>query len=158
MAAAIVGLIGVAMVGISLLALIVLLIDLLTKRELGMGASLVLSMLTIASGIGGVTVARWGFSRRHRPVEPLPALVEHDEPPPFVRKRVLEIASGHGGRVTAAEVAAALSIEQEPAEKVLEEAAEAGKARLLFSPEGVAVYEFSGLVTQKSEAKEPWEL
>jgi hypothetical protein len=155
---AIVGMLGVGLVACSLILTVLVIIDLLSKRELGLGAALFALALSIASGIGGVSLARWGFRSRRRPVEELSELAVETSPPPIVRQRVLQIASGHGGRVTAAEVAAALAIEQEPAERVLEEAAEAGEARLLFSPDGVAVYEFNGLVTRKAEAKEPWEL
>jgi len=159
MAGGLVGMFGVGMIGFSLLILLALLTDVLTKRELGVGGSIVVLVIALASAIGGASVARWGFAQRRRRAErAAESQGRLAVPARAVRKRVLQIASGHGGRVTAAEVAAALEIEQEPAERALEEAAEAGEARMLFSPEGVAVYEFSGLVTQKKDAKEPWEL
>ncbi len=81
-----------------------------------------------------------------------PALAE------AIRQRLLAIASHHRGRLTVAELAAALAIAPEPAERALEEAAQSGVARLLFSPDGVPVYEFPGLLASKAEAKEPWQL
>jgi len=75
-----------------------------------------------------------------------------------VREQLLPVASKYGGRVTAAEVAAALSVELEPARRVLDETVEAGHARLLFSPEAVPVYEFFELTASKANAKELWEL
>jgi hypothetical protein len=104
----------------------------------------------------GVAFMRWGFRSRpsaavvHRSVSPALASA--------IKQRMLAVASHYGGRVTAAELAAMLGIEEAPAARALEAAAEAGEARMLFSPEGIAVYEFPGLVAHKAEAKEPWEL
>ncbi len=75
-----------------------------------------------------------------------------------IRQRLLAIASHHRGRLTVAELAAALGIAPEPAERALEEAAKSGLARLLFSPEGIVVYDFPGLLAAKADAKEPWQL
>src|SRR5688572_21104140 len=133
--------------------------DLITVQELGRGSAIVALLICLATGIGGYTLTRWGFGRRvgtaDRPA--MPQLASSDALA-RVRKRVLAVASDHGGRVTPAELAAELAIEQAPAQRVLDEAAEAGDARLLFTPEGDPVYEFQGLVTRKAEAKEPWEL
>lgn len=74
-----------------------------------------------------------------------------------IRQRLLRIASHHGGRLTVAELAAALATAPEPAERALEGALQSGEARLLFSPDGIPVYEFPGLLAAKADAKEPWE-
>jgi hypothetical protein len=75
-----------------------------------------------------------------------------------VRERLLAVASAHGGRVTAAEVAAALAMAQGPAENVLEASVASGQAQLFFTPEGMKVYAFPGLLADKATAKEPWDL
>ncbi len=75
-----------------------------------------------------------------------------------IRQRMLTVASQYQGRVTAAELAAALGVEERAAAQALEAAARSGEARVLFSPEGVAVFEFAGLVAHKADAKEPWQL
>jgi len=75
-----------------------------------------------------------------------------------VRQLLLAVAREHGGRVTAAEVAAAMTIEPTHALSMLDEATQAGQARVLFSPEGIAVYEFPGLLASKADAREPWQL
>ena len=158
-AGVVVGTVGVGLIGMALLLSLMVFSDLVTVQELGRGSAIVALLICLASGIGGYTLTRWGFARRVEMVK-LPTA-----PPEVssgslarVRKRVLAVASDHGGRVTAAELAAELAIEQAPAQRVLDEAAEAGDARLLFTPEGDPVYEFQGLVTRKAEAKEPWEL
>ena len=78
--------------------------------------------------------------------------------PLVIRQRMVVVASRHQGRVTAAELAAALGVEEGAAAQALEAAAQSGEARMLFSPEGIAVFEFSGLVANKAEAREPWQL
>jgi hypothetical protein len=158
-AGAIVGTFGVGLLGMATLLSLLVFHDLFTVHELGRGSAIFALLICLATGIGGYTLARWGFGKRKSLAE-LPAV-----PPQVssdvlkrVRTRVLAVANEHGGRVTAAELAAELAIEKAPAQRVLEEAAEAGDARLLFTPEGDPVYEFQGLVTRKAEAKEPWEL
>jgi hypothetical protein len=153
-----VGTLGMGLIGMAILLTIAVFQDLFSVHELGRGSAIFLLLVFLATGIGGFNMARWGFGKRaataHVPVEP----EETPDRLAGVRKRVLAVAQDHGGRVTAAELAAELSIERAPAARVLEEAAEAGDARLLFTPEGDEVYEFQGLVTRKAEAKEPWEL
>lgn len=75
-----------------------------------------------------------------------------------IRQRMLTVASQYQGRVTAAELAAALGVEELAAAQALEAAARSGEARMLISPEGLAVFEFTGLVAHKGDAKEPWQL
>jgi len=102
-------------------------------------------------GVAGAVLVR-RMLRQQANSEAAPALAE------AIRQRLLATASAHQGRLTVAELAAALTIAPEPAERVLEQAAQSGVARLLFSPEGVPVYEFPGLLAAKAEAKEPWQL
>jgi hypothetical protein len=158
-AGAVVGTVGVGLIGMAVLLSLLVFRDLLTVQELGRGSAIFSLLICLAAGVGGYTLARWGFGKRAGMAE-LPAMPQQASLDSLarVRKRVLAVASDHGGRVTAAEVAAELAIEQAPAQRVLDEAAEAGDARLLFTPDGDPVYEFQGLVARKAEAKEPWEL
>lgn len=107
--------------------------------------------LLTAFGTAGALLAR-RMMRQQAAVEAAPDLTD------AIRARLFAVASLHRGRLTVAELAATLAVAPEPAEKALETAARSGEARLLFSPEGVAVYEFPGLLAAKSEAKEPWQL
>jgi hypothetical protein len=132
--------------------------EIIGKGALSRGGPVAM-VLFAAAGIAGVTLLRWGIGRRTLTAEHGPAR----EPAPaallaVISQRLLAIASAYGGRVTAAEVAAALAIEQRPAQRVLDEAVTTGAARLLFSPDGIPVYEFPGLVARKRDAKEPWAL
>jgi hypothetical protein len=148
-----VGTIGIVLTATSLLASIGMIVD-RAKSSLGenLGGGLLLAVIAAV----GVALMRWGFRSRpgavavHRHVSPALASA--------IKQRMLAVASHYGGRVTAAELAAMLGIEEAPAARALEAAAEAGEARMLFSPEGIAVYEFPGLVAHKAAAKEPWEL
>jgi hypothetical protein len=158
-AGAIVGTLGVGLLCMAILLSLLVFHDLFTVQELGRGSAIFALLICLATGIGGFTLTRWGFGKRKAlaRVPTMPQRVSSDVLA-RVRTRVLAVANEHGGRVTAAELAAELAIEKAPAQRVLEEAAEAGDARLLFTPEGDPVYEFQGLVTRKAEAKEPWEL
>ncbi len=112
-----------------------------------------------AFGLAGSFLTRRMF--RLRPVEGGRASSPRKGSPalPFViRQRMVAVASQYQGRVTAAELAAAVGVEEGAAAQALEAAAQSGEARMLFSPEGIAVFEFSGLVAHKAEAKEPWQL
>jgi len=134
------------------------LIDLVTKGHLTSDAVFIL-FIYIGAGIGGVSMMRWAFRLGHAP--PDGARRHLGGAPPSavpVQQLLLAVASEHGGRVTAAEVAAAMAIEPTHALRMLDEAAQTGGARVLFSPEGIAVYEFRGLLASKADAKEPWQL
>jgi hypothetical protein len=148
------GSLGVVLIGAALLLVLgVIIPGLSTLGRIGLASSGALL------GFFGVRLLRWGLKNGLRRVavrtEPPSVLPDHLA---TVRRRLLAIARRHGGRVTAAEVAAELEFELPPAQRVLEETAEAGGARLLLSPDGVPVYEFQELVARKTEAKEPWEL
>jgi hypothetical protein len=161
---------GVGLVALSLLCVGLIVHDLATARELATAGGVVVLLMSIAAGVGGFALASWALPerkahvphrlarRRRRP--PLPAPHANTAAVPFstIKQQLLSIASNHGGRITAAEVAAALAMEQAPAEQALEEAARHGQARMLVSSEGVPVYEFEGLVASKATAKEPWDL
>ncbi len=154
-----IGVVGIVSFGFAVLVAIVVLADLVTVQELGQGGAITGLFMCLASGAFGYNLMRWGFSK---PASRVRVAIEPPEAMPEqvveVRQRLLSVAKGHGGRVTAAELAAELAIEQAPAQRVLDEATEAGDARLLFTPDGDPVYEFQGLVARKAEAKEPWDL
>lgn len=129
------------------------------KSHDSLAATIVGCAFFAAFGTAGALLARRMI--RAQRIASSPALAEAEGAPALVlaiRQRLLAIASHHRGRLTVAELAAALAIAPEPAEYALEEAAQSGEARLLFSPEGVPVYEFPGLLATKADAKEPWEL
>jgi hypothetical protein len=123
------------------------------------GNSLAALWLAIGLGTGGVSMVRWALPRAREPPggtrRRLRGAPPAAEP---VEQLLLAVAREHGGSVTAAEMAAALSIEPTHALRMLDEATQAGDARVLFSSEGIAVYEFPGLLASKTGAKEPWDL
>jgi hypothetical protein len=121
------------------------------RDPLPLGAIVVGCVILSGFGAAGALLAR----RMYREGIAARAIPELHE---AIREHLLALASDRGGRLTVAELAAALAIAPEPAERALEEAAQSGNARILFSPEGVPVYEFPGLLVAKSDAKEPWEL
>jgi hypothetical protein len=148
---------GVGFVLMTGLGIIGMVMQLATK---GPGSVPILAfILSIGSAIGGVSMVRWALRAGHGstagahgqlgagPASAVP-----------VRQLLLAVASAHGARITAAEVAAALTIEPTHALRMLDEATQAGDARVLFSPEGLAVYEVPGLLASKVDAKEPWQL
>jgi len=129
------------------------LIDLVTKGHLTSDAVFIL-FIYIGAGIGGVSMMRWAFRLGHAP--PDGARRHLGGAPPSavpVQQLLLAVARDHGGRVTAAEVAAAMTIEPTYALRMLDEATQAGDARMLFSPEGIAIYEFPGLLASKDDAQ-----
>jgi hypothetical protein len=151
-----VGVVGVGMMGTALLGVLGVFLN---AAKDPVGTLVGVSIVMLAFGGAGFALARAGFRRRRAAVAPAAA------PPATsprlelaIKRRMLAVASQFGGRLTAAELAAALMIEEAPAARALEAAAQAGEARMLFAPEGIAVYEFPGLVAHKAEAKEPWEL
>lgn len=68
--------------------------------------------------------------------------------------KVLACVAGHGGRVTVADVASSCQLGLADARAVLDEMARHGVAEMLFTPEGVPVFEFPGVLTaqQKEQA------
>ncbi len=127
-----------------------------TFSPVGRTLSLIVSGLFGLCGLLLVrSVLRDGLPRAAIQTEPFSVLPEHLG---SVRRQLLAVASNFGGRLTASEVANAAIVEVAAARRVLDEAVEAGEARLLFSPEAVPVYEFQELVASKAEAKELWEL
>jgi hypothetical protein len=150
------GTLGIGLTTFSGLGIIGLIVD---SAKDGLGATIGGGAFCAVVATTGLLVTRWAF-RAGRASGPrqVPARAESPALASAIRQRMLAVASHYGGRLTAAELAATLGIEAAPAARALEAAAEAGDARMLFSPEGVAVYEFVGLVAHKAEAKEPWEL
>jgi hypothetical protein len=151
------GMLGIGLATVSGLGIIGIIVD--SAKE-HLAPSIIGGIFAAASGVAGLVIARWAF-RSRRPSQPRPVQAARAESPALasaIRQRMLAVASHYGGRLTAAELAASLGIEESPAARVLETAAETGDARMLFSPEGIAVYEFPGLVAHKAEAKEPWDL
>jgi len=143
---------GFGMVGTSLCGIIGLALD-HAKDPDRIGVFFVISIF----GITGLILARWAVRRPWSARAPAPSIAS----PALARaikQRMLAVASQYHGRITAAELSAALGIEQGPSVQVLEAAARTGEARMLFSPEGIAVFEFPGLLAHKEDAKEPWEL
>jgi hypothetical protein len=121
----------------------------------GLSVQAVMASLILLSGlVGGLLVAKRAKEGGGHRTD----FAERSALESTVRGRLLSVASAHGGRVTAAEVAAALTIAQGPAENVLEASVASGQAQLLFTPEGMKVYVFPGLLTDKAAAKEPWDL
>jgi hypothetical protein len=150
------GVVGVGMTGFSVIGAIGVLV---AGPKDGIGAFVGAWIFVALTGGVGLALSRWAF--RPRRAAPARAAVTPSAAPGLavaIRQRMLAVASHYGGRITAAELAAALGIEEAPAARALEAAAETGEARMLFSPEGIPVYEFVGLVAHKAEAKEPWEL
>ncbi|MEP6653228.1 MAG: hypothetical protein ABJA82_07705 [Myxococcales bacterium] len=118
-----------------------------------------LAIFFSALGLSGGFLTRRMF--RFRPIEGLPESPLRPGSPAFafvIRQRMLTVASQYQGRVTAAELAAALGVEEHAAAQALEAAARSGEASMLFTPQGLAVFEFVGLVAHKADAKEPWQL
>jgi len=113
---------------------------------------------SIGSMIGGVSMLRRGRRGNGPADSELRELGGAPVSAVPVEQLLLAVASAHGGRVTAAEVAAAMTIDPMYALRMLDEATQAGEARVLFSPEGIAVYEFAGLLASKADAREPWQL
>ncbi len=144
----------VLMTGLTIVGLIV---QLATSGHYG--SSILGLILSVGYGIGGVSMVRWALRWGHGPVEGARRQLGGAPPSAVpVQQLLLAVAREHGGRVTAAEVAAALTIEPTHALRMLDEAAQTGYARVLFSPEGIAVYEFPGLLVTKANAMEPWQL
>lgn len=122
------------------------------------GSSILFGIMGIGCAIGGVSTVRWALRLAHGSMDGARRTLGGAPSAVPVEQLLLAVAREHGGSVTAAEVAAALTIEPTLALHILDEAARTGDARILVSPEGIAVYEFPGLLTNKADAKEPWQL
>jgi len=134
------------------------LIRLVTKGHLASNTVFGL-IVFIGAGIGGVSMMRWAYRQGRGPAGGARRQLGGAPPSAVpVQQLLLAVARDHGGRVTAAEVAAAMTMEPTYALRMLDEATQAGDARMLFSPEGIAIYEFPGLLASKDDAKEPWQL
>ncbi len=152
-----VALAGAGYVVVAGLMIIGLIVRVATNGHLG--SSIPGLILCSGSVIGGVSMVRWAVRLGHRPTDGARRQLGGAPPSAVpVQELLLAVAMGHGGRVTAAEVAAAMAIAPTHALRMLDEATQVGEARVLFSPEGIAVFEFPGLLASKADAKEPWQL
>jgi hypothetical protein len=124
----------------------------------GHGSSILFSIMGIGCAIGGVSTVRWALRLAHGSMDGARRALGGAPSAVPVEQLLLAVASEHDGSVTAAEVAAAMAIEPTLALRMLDEAARTGDARILVSPDGIAVYEFPGLLVNKADAKEPWHL